>query len=245
MKPPDDQRPSDTLPGEPASADAGAIGLALERSVREQERKRIAQELHDDIGQQLSALELTARRVERLASAPVKGPDPLGAAIRDLQGQIESALVSVKRMTRQLQPLALETLGFPAAIESLAAEFANRSNVRLACRFRVEGLDVSEGAAIAIYRIVQEALANVARHASAQSVTIDCFRDGEVCMLRIADDGVGKAPAICGEARRSFGLSGMADRAEQFNGTLSIRSAAGAGFAIVVRLPLAAIAKPR
>ena len=158
MKPSDDQRPSDTLPGTSASADAGAIGHALERTVREQERKRIAQELHDDIGQQLSALELTARRVERLAAAPLKGPDPLGAAIRDLQGQIESALVSVKRMTRQLQPLALETLGFPAAIESMAAEFANRSDVRLACRFRVEGLDVSEGAAVAIYRIVQEAL---------------------------------------------------------------------------------------
>lgn len=235
----------DTLPDASTRAGARAGGHALELAAREEERKRIAQELHDDIGQQLSALELTARRVERLAAAPVQGCDPLGEAIRDLQGQIESALVSVKRMTRQLQPLMLETLGFPAAIEALAAEFAHRTGIRLACRFRVEGFRVSEGAATAIFRIVQEALTNVTRHASAHAVTIDFFRDGEVCTLRIADDGVGKALTAGDEPRRSFGLSGMADRAAQFKGTLSIRSAAGTGFTIVVRLPLAAITKPR
>ena len=212
------------------------------QSAREEERKRIAQELHDDLGQQLSALEFSAKRVERLAGA-AQLTHPLGTAIRDLQSQIESALTSVKRMTRQLQPLALETLGFPAAVEWLAAEFANRSNVQLACRFRVIGFDVSEAAATAIFRIVQEALTNVARHASAHSVTIDFYRDRDACVLRIADDGVGK-PSNADEHRpRSLGLSGMAERAARFQGRLSIHSAEGAGFTIIVRLPVSAIAR--
>lgn len=212
------------------------------QSAREQERKRIAQELHDDLGQQLSALEFSAKRVERLAGAGHRS-HPLGTAIRDLQSQIESALTSVKRMTRQLRPLALETLGFPAAVEWLAAEFANRSNMQLACRFRVVGFDVSEPAATAIFRIVQEALTNVARHASAHSVTIDFYRDRDVCVLRIADDGVGKTLNTDEHPPRSLGLSGMAERAVQFQGTLSIHSAEDAGFTIIVRLPVSAIAR--
>ncbi|RDU97602.1 sensor histidine kinase [Trinickia dinghuensis] len=240
-------RPDGNTAGSEPKIDVPAVVPAAEpagdmQTAREEERKRIAQELHDDLGQQLSALELTAQRVERLAAAP-KPCGRLDAAIRDLHEQIDSAVVSVQRMTRQLQPLALERLGFPAAVESLAAEFANRSNVRLACRFRMDGVDVSEPAATAIFRIVQEALTNVARHASAQTVTIDFYRDGEVCMLRIADDGVGNQSPTGKPPRLSLGLSGMADRAAQFEGTLSIRSTAGTGFAIVVRLPLASIAR--
>ncbi|PMS17222.1 histidine kinase [Trinickia dabaoshanensis] len=221
---------------------APAAALAAQ-AVREHERKRIAQELHDDLGQQLNTLELTARRVERLAGAG-QHRRPLGTAIRDLHGQIEMAVNSVQRMTRQLRPLALETLGFPAAIEWLAAEFANRANVRLACRFRADDITVSEAAATALFRIVQEALTNVARHARARTVTIDFYRDGDACTLRIVDDGVGKAPA--GDSRRpaSLGLSGMAERAAQFGGTLSVRSDEGAGFTIVVRLPVEAIRVP-
>lgn len=211
-----------------------------DQTAREDERKRIAQELHDDFGQQLSALEFSAKRIERLAGTGQANP-PLGAAIRDLQAQIECALASVKRMTRQLQPLALETLGFPAAIEWLATEFANRSNVQLACRFRAVGFELSEPAATAIFRIAQEALTNVARHASARTVTIDFYRDRDVCVLRIADDGVGKTSNANATPPRSLGLSGMAERAAQFRGTLSIRSAEGAGLTIVVRLPISAI----
>lgn len=219
---------------------AGNTGCS-DQTVREDERKRIAQELHDDFGQRLSALEFSAKRVERLAGRE-QANHPLGAAIRDLQSQIECALTSVKRMTRQLQPLALETLGFPAAIECLATEFANRSNVQLACRVRDVGFEVSEPAATALFRIAQEALTNIARHASARTVTIDFYRDRDVCVLRIADDGVGKTSNADATRPRSLGLSGMAERAARFRGTLSIRSAEGAGFTIVVRLPVSAIA---
>ncbi len=212
-----------------------------DQTAREEERKRIAQELHDDLGQQLSALEFSAKRIERLAGTG-EGSHPLRMAIRDLQSQLESAQTSIVRMTRQLRPLALETLGFPAAIEWLAAEFANRANVQLACRFRAVGFDVSEAAATALFRIAQEALTNVARHASARSVTIDFYRDRDVCVLRIADDGAGKTSNADSRASHSLGLSGMAERAAEFGGTLSIHSAEGAGFAIVVRLPSSAIA---
>jgi signal transduction histidine kinase len=223
----------------PAAAFAKENALQIQ-TVREQERRRIAQELHDDLGQQLNALGLTAQRVERLAGAR-QHHHPLGTAIRELQGQIESALTSVQRMTKQLRPVALETLGFPAAIEWLAAEFANRANVQLACRFRVDDIDVSEHAATAIFRIVQEALTNVARHARASTVTIDFYRDGEICTLRVADDGVGRKVEEAKRRPPSLGLSGMAERAAQFEGTLSIRSEEGAGFTVIVRLPVAAI----
>jgi signal transduction histidine kinase len=234
------------LPPLPSEHDAQAAPPASptnggDQTVREEERKRIAQELHDDLGQQLSALEFSAKRVERLAGVARRN-HPLGTAIRDLQAQIDCALTSVKRMTQQLRPLALETLGFPAAIEWLAAEFGNRSNVQLACRFRAVGFDVSEPAATAIFRIVQEALTNVARHACARSVTIDFYRDRGACVLRIADDGVGKKSNGDARSPQSLGLSGMAERAAQFRGTLSIHTSEGAGFAIVVRLPLSAIA---
>ncbi|MGN6649130.1 sensor histidine kinase [Trinickia sp.] len=245
--PPDENRVHDAPSTSPGRAEAPTLARMLElanQTAREEERKRIAQELHDDLGQQLSALEFSAKRIERLAGIEQRS-HPLGTAIRDLQLQIECALTSVKRMTQQLRPLALETLGFPAAIEWLAAEFANRSNVRVACRFRAVGFDVSEPAATAIFRIAQEALTNVARHASANTVTIDFYRDCDVCVLRIADDGVGKpshADGLPRCPRQSLGLSGMAERAAQFQGTLSIHSAEGAGFTIVVRLPLSAIA---
>ncbi|MGG1947859.1 sensor histidine kinase [Trinickia sp. NRRL B-1857] len=223
------------------STDTPSVEAARQmQTVREQERRRIAQDLHDDLGQQLNALALAAQRVERL-SGPQPYRHPLGTAIHELQGQIESAVTSVQRMTRQLRPLALETLGFPAAIEWLAAEFANRSNVRLACRFRVDDIAVSEHAATAIFRIVQEALTNVARHARARTVTIDFYRDGELCTLRIADDGVGRKLDDAKRQAPSLGLSGMAERAAQFQGTLSVRSNEGAGFTVVVRLPAAAI----
>lgn len=213
------------------------------QGVREEERKRIAQELHDDLGQQLNALGLIAHRVQRLAGARENGR-PLGAAIRDLQAQVEYSLASVKRLTQQLRPLPLEALGFPAALEQLAAEFATRSNVRLACRFRVEGLAVSEPAATALFRIVQEALTNVARHACANTVTIDLYQDNAECVLRIADDGVG-ASSTDTRRHRSMGLSGMAERVAQLEGTLAIRTAEGAGFSIVARIPTARLAAPR
>lgn len=231
------------------SSDARAVAEARRadeaHAVREDERKRIAQELHDDLGHHLSVLELTAHRVERLADEGEAGPGrPLGAAIRDLQAQIESSLACVKRLTRQLRPLALETLGFPAAIEWLTAEFANRSDVRVACRLRLDALEIEEPAATALFRIVQEALTNVARHASAKTVTIDLFRDGERCVLRIADDGVG----VASNARQllhstGMGLSGIADRVAQLRGTLSIHSALGSGFSIVARLPVDTLAR--
>lgn len=224
---------------EPAAPFATETAPHLQ-TVREQERRRIAQELHDDLGQQLNALGLTAQRVERLAGTRQRR-HPLGTAIRELQGQIDSALTSVQRMTKQLRPLALETLGFPAAIEWLAAEFAHRSDVRLACRFRVDDIDVSEHAANAIFRIVQEALTNIARHARARTVTIDFYRDGERCTLRIADDGVGRNVDAAARQPPSLGLSGMAERAAQLQGMLSIRSDEGAGFIVIVRLPVAAI----
>ncbi|WP_116136218.1 sensor histidine kinase [Trinickia diaoshuihuensis] len=222
----------------PARDDWASAGRT--QAVREQERKRIAQELHDDLGQQLNALGLTAQRVERLAGSRAHS-HPLNTAIRDLQAQIESALTSIRRMTRQLRPLALETLGFPGAIECLAAEFANRSNIRLACRFRVDDIEVSEAAATAIFRIVQEALTNVARHARARMVTVDFYRDGDSCSLRIADDGIGEAPDAGRRRRASLGLPGIAERAAQFDGTVSIRTGEGAGFALIVRMPVAAI----
>lgn len=225
---------ADAAPGAPTET-------ALQtQTVREQERRRIAQELHDDLGQQLNALGLTAQRVEHLAGMR-SHHQPLDMAIRELQGQIESALTSVQRMTKQLRPLALETLGFPAAIEWLAAEFASRTDARLACRFRVADIEVSEHAATAIFRIVQEALTNVARHAHARTVTIDFYRDGELCTLRIADDGVGRKFDDAKGRLPSLGLSGMAERAAQFQGTLSVRSQEGAGFTVIVRLPVAAI----
>jgi signal transduction histidine kinase len=204
---------------------------------QEQERRRIARELHDEVGQLLSAvkveLALAEKRIEGLNGSP--------ALLDDAQSLAEKAVHTVRNLSHLLHPAALDDLGLVAALTSYTAEFGRRHGV--AVDFATRGLDERlppdvEGAA---YRIVQEALTNVARHASADSCSVYLERAAARLVITIADDGCGfDEHEVQKSGRRGLGLIGIRERVAQLGGTIMIESARLAGTRIQVKLPVPA-----
>lgn len=209
------------------------------QQIREEEKARIARELHDDLGQQLTALKMAVTLLEH------RKPDPTAPALsRDeldgIYGLIDQLIDSVRRIASDLRPVMLDDLGPIPAIEWLANEFSVRYNVRVIRHIDAEAITFNRASRIEVFRMVQEALTNVARHSGATEVVLDIIRDEPYCILRIVDNGRGAAR----EGRRgrhSFGLLGMRERAMLLGGELEIRTAPGAGFALTATLPLSAV----
>ncbi|MEZ2354746.1 PAS domain S-box protein [Caballeronia sp. RCC_10] len=200
---------------------------AVMEQARESERKRIARELHDDLGQRLSALKM-ALAVHQTQIWQQ------GAEISD---QIDAMTESLRRIAADLRPPCLDDLGLTAALEWLADSFQRRYGikVRLAVHGEPEGLN--ELTVLSLYRIVQEALSNVARHSGASEVSIDLSKDDRFCRLRMSDNGVGLP---LGEKLRSdaFGLIGMRERAAQIGGDLQISGRPGNGVHLNLLIPV-------
>ncbi|RKE37939.1 PAS domain S-box-containing protein [Paraburkholderia sp. BL23I1N1] len=217
-----------------------AIELSAQiQSTREDEQKRIARELHDDLGQQLTALKMGIAALEGQLTASNESPAAL-AATGDLQRQIDTMMASLRRIASNLRPPMLDDLGLTAALEWLADDFTHRYDAKTTVQVHVDDATLTESASTAIFRIVQEALTNVAKHAHANEVRIAISASTDTCTVRIEDDGRGAE--IDGERKpRSFGLLGMRERARQLGGFVLIDSAPGAGFRIAAHIPLSAI----
>ena len=200
---------------------------------QEKERAAVSRELHDELGQVLTALRLdTAWLRERL-----KGSDPeasgRAAAACDLIGK---AIDDVRGMATRLRPGALDDLGLVDALDWYVNEFEKRSKV--SCVFRHYDVPkVGDRIATAAYRIAQEALTNVARHSSASSVDISIRAEGGVLTLSVEDDGRGFDLRALEESR-GLGVVGMRERAELAGGTLTIRSRPGRGTQVRLTAPL-------
>jgi PAS domain S-box-containing protein len=207
---------------------------------REEEQKRIARELHDDLGQQLTAFKMSMALLEVHVGA-IGNSDRVLSEIQVLQGQIDAMTASVRRIASDLRPPVLDDLGLLAALDWLADEFHRHYGVNVASRVETGELEFAESAATAIFRLVQEALTNVARHAEANEVRIDMSLSGDVCTIQIEDDGKG-AQLDSPRSERSFGLLGMRERVRQLKGSLSIDTAPGRGFLIAIQLPVSMIA---
>lgn len=208
-------------------------------ATREDEQKRIARELHDDLGQQLTALKMSVALLEAKLGSSSIGQQFLPDT-RAFQSQIDSMALSVRRIASDLRPPVLDDLGLIAAIEWLSEDFQKRYDVGVTPRVAAGDLSFSALAATAIFRMVQEALTNVARHAQASEVLIDMHHADGVCTIRIEDNGDGMAPGGP-RKQKSFGLLGMQERVRQLNGSVSIKSAPGQGFKIAIELPVSAI----
>jgi PAS domain S-box-containing protein len=220
------------------------------QNVREAEKTRIARELHDDLGQQLTALKLD---LAALAQELGDGAEPETAArLAAMSKLIDSTVAAVRRIAADLRPVMLDDLGLAPAIEWLANDFTRRYGIAVERHIDTGGTEFSGAAASSLFRIVQEALTNVARHAEATrvvlSLTVDAV-DGQRCVLRIADNGIG-AVRDAGDANdmqrhgpqdKSFGLLGIRERAHMFNGTVAIDTAPGVGFAMTVTFALNAL----
>ncbi len=208
---------------------------------REEEQRRIARELHDEVGQALSAvkvqLAVAERRIERMGAAP--------ALLADAQTSADSALHCVRDLSHLLHPSALDDLGLVAALESLVADFRRRHEV--AIEFVHEGLDRRLQAEIerALYRIVQEALTNISRHAQATAGSVRLFIDESLVTVTIQDDGIGFDVADVERPgkRRGLGLLSIRERVAGLRGAVRIDSTPRQGSRIEVELP--AVASPR
>ena len=199
---------------------------------REEERRRIARELHDELGQRLSALKMELASLRLPGTAPGKDRS-LHAALQ----MVDETVAAVRRIAADLRPLMLDDLGLNAAIESLAREAARRMAIEVTVRLGDEDLPVTDGASIALYRMVQEALTNVSRHARATEVHVDLRPGRDEVVLTVQDNGVGFSErALQHEGR--YGLLGIRERALALGGRLEIDNPPGGGGRITVRLPL-------
>ena len=200
-------------------------------SAQENERKNLSRELHDALGQSLSAVQF---ELHDLAMVLKPGQEHHIGRVDRIRELVESCLAMVRNMARLLRPAMLDDLGLATALEWQAREVARSAGIRI--DFRVSGLsaELPDGHRTCIFRIVQESLNNICRHANAGSVQIHLDGIAGAVSVTIQDDGRGFRP----ELTRGLGLIGMQERAESLGGSLKIASEPGKGTRIEVLLPL-------
>jgi PAS domain S-box-containing protein len=203
-------------------------------TVREQEKSRIARELHDELAQALTALKMDVLWVKERLPA---GQEQLFAKFAAMQILLDSTVTATRRISADLRPLMLDDLGLIPAAEWLVQNFTQRHGIHCELAIDPPELELRDPHATAVFRILQESLTNVARHAHASLVQISLDgNDGEI-MLRVRDNGRGFDP---GGPRKpsSFGLVGLRERAYLLDGEIKFDTAPGKGTVIEVRIPL-------
>jgi signal transduction histidine kinase len=204
---------------------------ARQLSVREEERADIAREIHDELGQVLTGLKMDVAWLDaRLADAALR------AKAGEMSAHIEATIRTVRRIATGLRPEVLDDMGLVAGIEWQAREFQKRTGIRCRVQLPPEGARYGDELAITTFRIFQEILTNVARHAQATRLEVELRAEGGRLVLAVADNGVGIAAAQA-NGRRSLGLLGMQERALRLGGELSIEGAPGKGTRVRLDLP--------
>jgi signal transduction histidine kinase len=213
---------------------------------REEERFRIGQEIHDNLGNVLTYLKLD---LTRLGSQVQKGVD--GKVSAHLKDKIEAmvqatdmAIKSVQRVGMQLRPIVLEQFGLVAALEWQAKEFERHTGIHCLFTESVDTDFIDQNHSILLFRIVQEALTNVARHAQANNVTVAIMKGDDHVFLRIEDNGRGISDVAFSDPT-SFGLMGMRERARLAGGVLLFDSSAQKGTTLTVQIPIEELKKCR
>lgn len=205
---------------------------ARNEAVREEERKHLTREIHDELGQYLSALRL-GMSVIGLQFGEEK--PALGKKIHDMVKLIDAMIKVVRNVVSSLRPAALD-MGIVYALEWLADEFRERTGMHCSLNVCEDDLPLEEKRAIQVFRIVQESLTNIGRHADATEVDITLDKSDSHYMLEVRDNGKGFDPAV--RKKKSFGLVGLRERVLMLGGEAEIASAPGQGTAIRVCFPL-------
>jgi PAS domain S-box-containing protein len=201
--------------------------------VREYERKNIAREVHDELGQVLTALRMDVAMLKLRFGAA----DPqLAEKVAGMKALVDRCIQGVRNVAGSLRPAALD-MGLVPALEWLCSESATRIGIPFRLHLEQDDLDLDETRAVVVFRIVQESFTNIARYAQASAVDVTIARQGDELWVKVLDDGQGFDPAEAAQ-RKSFGLLGMRERALALGGHLDVRSAPGQGTAIRVVLPL-------
>ncbi|MDO9002099.1 MAG: CHASE3 domain-containing protein [Aquabacterium sp.] len=201
------------------------------QTIREDERGRLARELHDELGALLTAAKLDAARIKsRLGTLTPE----LAERMAHLNDNLNEVIALKRRIVEDLCPSSLSTLGLVAALEIQSREFATRSGLQVDCH--LNSVSLSPSASLTVYRLVQEAFTNIAKYAKAKTVTVDLSaQDGRAC-IAVKDDGVGFDPSQ--QPSSAHGLLGMRYRVEAEGGELVLQSAPGQGTRIGATVPL-------
>lgn len=206
---------------------------AYQERIREDERKRIAREIHDELGQNLLALRLDISALHARASG--RHPRLHERASAALE-YIDTTMKAIRGIMNNLRPPVLD-LGLTAAIEWQVRQFERRNGVPCELLMNEEGREIPEAQATAVFRILQESLNNVGRHACATQVRVELRIDDRALQFSIKDNGVGMFPGDRRKARR-FGLIGIQERVTMLDGELQIESAPGQGTSLRITVPL-------
>ncbi len=209
----------DRLETERTTASASAL------AAQENERQRIARELHDEIGQTLTVALLTLKRAVDRAPTAIRGE------LEDTQETVRASLDEVRGIARRLRPDALEDLGLHSALNALCSEFTQATGIAVVKHVAPQSDRLKPDVELVCYRIAQESLTNVARHAGAGKVWLDLHATADQVTLRIADDGVG------GVTAEGAGINGMRERALLVNADLTITSPDGEGTEVRLVIP--------
>lgn len=202
---------------------------------QEEERKRIASELHDSIGQSISAIKFGMENAMREYESSLPGPGKL--YLRKVIGKLRDTIDEVRNISMNLRPSLLDDLGLKATIKWFVREFCSVfPEISVDCRIEVAESDLSDLQKIVIFRIIQESLNNIGKHAEASKVFVELLESGDMLTLSVKDDGKGFARETL-YAGQGFGLSSMRDRVKLTDGELAIESAPGAGTHIRVAWP--------
>ncbi|MGE8612692.1 MAG: PAS domain-containing sensor histidine kinase [Achromobacter veterisilvae] len=203
--------------------------------VREQEKKHIARELHDDLGQTLTALTMELSQLE--AGFPPDDAETR-ARVRAMRRLIKKTFASLRRIASNLRPVMLDDLGLAAAGEWLVADFVSRYGIDTEAEISIGDAEPSKPVATTLFRIVQEALTNIAKHAQASKVSLRLHCTESQCELTVQDDGVGAAPeSLAKKLPLSLGLQGIRERVRLLNGEVTINTRKKGGFRLQVRMP--------
>ncbi|WP_454773745.1 CHASE domain-containing protein [Janthinobacterium tructae] len=203
--------------------------------IKEEERKRIAREIHDDLGQNLLVLRIDA---DMLASRTQRRHPRLNARARSTLEQIDATIKSVRQIINDLRPTVLD-LGVNAAVEWQVAQFRQRTGIACEISESDDDIYLSDQCATALFRILQESLSNISQHANASRVQVKLEKCRDTVSMSVSDNGVGAA--IDGRNKLgSFGLVGIEERIKLLGGTFYIESSPGAGMSVHVSVPLGA-----
>lgn len=203
-------------------------------AIQEEERRRIAAELHDGVGPSLASISLRLRTVGK---ALERGRQPTVSEIEELAGQAQANIRDIRRLIYDLRPAALDELGLAPALAEYVAHFGADHGIAVALDIRPDLPSLPAPVETTLFRIAQEALANVAKHAQASCVEVSLACEPVEVVMRVADDGQGFDPAVPLEGPH-LGLWSMRQRVEQFGGSLRVDSGPGRGTRVQVRIPL-------
>lgn len=211
--------------------------LLLEFLVKaqEEERRRLARELHDGAGQMLTSLLVRLKTLEKKADAP-----DMCSGLSSALAVAEETLEQVRELSYRLRPATLEEFGLPVALETLAHEIAEEAALTVTCHTDLGDVALTPEAEVTLYRIAQEAMTNVVRHARATKLSVELTQRPNGILLYIEDDGCGFSPYLAPAhlGQHHMGLISMQERAEIIGGSFELMSAPGRGASILVQVPL-------